>query len=119
MSKREKFRPNAAYNLFLSRLRLARQEKQVSQRELARRLGDTHWSKVIRSENGDRAMTIIEVRAVCEALGISVVEFTRELEAALSALEAEGANPATADAPASDDNDAAASASMTPPSSLS
>ena len=114
--KREKFQPTPEYRKFIASLRLARQEKGVSQRELSRRL-NWHWSRLIRSENGERAMTIIEVRAVCEALEISVVEFARELDAVLNAMEAEAANPADDDAPTSTDDDSAAS--MTLPSSPS
>lgn len=113
--KREKFVPTPEYRKFIAALRLARQEKGVSQRELARRLGDTHWSKIIRSENCERAMDIIEVRAWCEALEISVVEFTKQLDECLNAMETEVANPANSDAPTSPDN----APSTTPPSSLS
>ena len=89
--KSEKFRPNAAYLTFLSRLRLARQEANCSQRELARRLS-WHHSRVVRSEAALRALDIIEVRAICLAIGLNVVEFTRELDAALGASED---NPST------------------------
>ncbi len=84
--KREKFVPTREYMMFLSRLRLARMKFRCSQRELARRLG-IHHSRIVRSENAERPLTIIEVRAVCQALQISVVDFTRELEAALNASE--------------------------------
>ena len=91
--KREKFEPNAAYLTFLSRLRLARMEAKISQRELARRIG-AHHSRVVRSEAQppQRALDIIEVRAICQALQISVVDFTRELEAALSESSTDTAN---------------------------
>ena len=84
--KREKFNPSPEYRKFISSLRLARQEKNVSQRELARRL-KWHWTRLIRSENCERSLDIIEVRAICQALEISVVEFTRQLEAVLSAVD--------------------------------
>ena len=110
--KREKFQPTPQYRKFISALRLARQEKGVSQRELARRLGDAHWSKIIRSENCERPMDIIEVRAWCEALEISVVEFTKQLDECLNAMETP--DSANVDAPTSPDD----ASSMTPPSSL-
>lgn len=111
--KREKFVPTPEYRKFIAALRLARQEKGVSQRELSRRIG-VHWSRVIRNENCERALDIIEVRAICTALEISVVEFTKSLEVALNAMEADAANSDTAAAPDSDDNDS--TASTTPPS---
>ena len=111
--KREKFVPTPEYRKFISKLRLARMEAGVSQRELSRRLG-WHWTRVIRSENCERALDIIEVRAICEALQISVVDFTRELDQALNAMEADAANPANVDAP-TDEN----GPSTTPPSSPS
>lgn len=95
MMNNTKFTPTPAYLTFLSRLRLARMEANVSQRKLARRLG-IHHSRVVRSEAAQREMDIIEVRAWCQAIGLSVVEFTRELDAALSASEAEASNPADA-----------------------
>ena len=101
--KRPKFRPNAAYLTFLSRLRLARQERNCSQRELARRLEGTHWSKIIRSENGERALIVAETRAICEALQISATDFTTELEAALNAMDAEAATTQIASLPVSDE----------------
>ena len=95
--KREKFVPNAAYNTFLSRLRLARQVAGVSQRELATRLG-MHHSRINRVEDAKRALDLLEVRQWCQALGLSVVEFTRELDAALNAADADvsaAASPST------------------------
>ena len=79
---REKFVPNASYLTFLTCLRLARQARGVSQRELARRLG-VHHSRVHRAEDAKRALDLPEVRAWCGALGLSLVEFTRDLDAAL------------------------------------
>lgn len=82
--KRQRFEPTPSYHTFLSRLRLARQEVGVSQRELAKRLG-IHHSRVNRAEDAKRPLDIIEVRAICQALGLSVVDFTRELDTALGA----------------------------------
>ena len=109
--KREKFVPTPEYQRFISSLRLARQEKGVSQRELARRL-NWHWTRLIRSENCERALDIIETRAICAALEISVVEFAKQLDEALGAIESEAANSSNADSPSIPNN----APSRTPPS---
>ncbi len=85
--KRKKFVPSASYNIFLSRLRLARQEAGVSQRQIAKLLG-MHHSRINRAEEAKRALDLLEVRQWCQALGLSVVDFTRELDAALNATDA-------------------------------
>ncbi len=102
--KSEKFNPSPAYLIFLSRLRLARMEANVSQRELARRLG-IHHSKIVRSEAAQRAMGILEVRSWCQAIGLSVVEFTRELEVALNASDSTSPAGAMEDEDASEDEE--------------
>ena len=101
MSKRERFEPTPAYLTFLSKLRLARQEAGISQRELANRLG-CHHSKINRAEAQppQRALSIIEVRAWLQEIGTGdIVAFTRELDAALSAMEAEDASDTSVDSP--------------------
>jgi transcriptional regulator with XRE-family HTH domain len=67
-------------------LRQAREEKGVSQRELGRRLA-AHHNFVSSVEMGDRVLNFVEVRAWCLALGISWIEFTREVDALLAQID--------------------------------
>lgn len=56
-----------------------RQERGIRQTELADRLG-VPQSFVSKYESGDRRLDILELRKVCEAIGIPFEEFIRELE---------------------------------------
>lgn len=46
-----------------------------------------HHTYVNLCESGERQLNIIELREWCQALGISWVEFTREIDALLEAQE--------------------------------
>lgn len=63
-------------------LRLLRKEAGLRQVELAERLG-VPQSFVSKYESGERRLDILELRACCAALGISLEEFVRKLEEAL------------------------------------
>ena len=63
----------------LKLLKKIRQDKGIRQVELADRLG-VPQSFVSKYESGDRRLDILELRQVCEAIGISLEEFIRELE---------------------------------------
>lgn len=60
-------------------LKRIRQEKGIRQVELADRL-DVPQSFVSKYESGDRRLDILELRKVCEAIGIPFEEFIQELE---------------------------------------
>ncbi|RYG60206.1 XRE family transcriptional regulator [bacterium] len=76
------------YRLFLEELRLAREAKNLSQRELGRRLG-VHHNFVSSCEMGDRTLSYVEVRAWCRALEVDWTEFTRSVDALLAAADGE------------------------------
>lgn len=67
------------YSLFLEQLRKAREEKGLTQTELAERLGQTQ-SFVSKVERGERRIDIVELRAFCSAIGISFSQFVALLE---------------------------------------
>ncbi len=71
------------YAVFLRLLREARKDAGLTQVQLADRLGQTQ-SFVSKCERGERRLDIAEVRAFCEALGISfssfVTRFSESLE---------------------------------------
>jgi transcriptional regulator with XRE-family HTH domain len=63
----------------LKLLKRIRQDRGIRQVELADRLG-VPQSFVSKYESGDRRLDILELRKVCEAIGISLEEFIRKLE---------------------------------------
>ncbi|MGA2937428.1 MAG: helix-turn-helix transcriptional regulator [Syntrophobacteraceae bacterium] len=62
-----------------------RQEAGLRQIDLAKRLG-VPQSFVSKYESGERRLDILELRAVCASLGISLQKFVRRLENALSEI---------------------------------
>ena len=54
------------YSLFLEQLRKAREEKGLTQTDVARSLGQTQ-SFVSKVERGERRIDIVELRAFCSA----------------------------------------------------
>jgi len=60
-------------------LRQIRTEAGLRQAELAERIGEPQ-SFVSKYEIGERRLDILEVRAICEAVGITLQEFVRRLE---------------------------------------
>ena len=66
-----------------SLLREARLEAGVQQQELAARVG-VPPPVISKIEAGERGFDLLEARAVCAALGLTMAEFVRRLEAALS-----------------------------------
>jgi transcriptional regulator with XRE-family HTH domain len=74
------------HHLFQEQLRKTREEAGVGQRELARRLGK-HHTFVGLCETGQRQLTVLELRDWCLALGISWVDFTREVDALLAQID--------------------------------
>ena len=67
------------YQRMIARLRAKREEKGVTQMQLAEKLGvnQTFVSKV---ETCERRLDILELMNICEALGISFIDFVREID---------------------------------------
>ena len=71
---------------FIALLRDIRQKKGIRQAELAERLG-VPQSFVSKYEAGDRQLDIIELRRICELLGISFGDFVQQLEEKIDGTE--------------------------------
>jgi ribosome-binding protein aMBF1 (putative translation factor) len=67
------------YKKLQSLLRAVRTEAGVTQLELAAKLG-VPQSVVSKYESGERRLDIVELRLVCHALGLPLVDFVRRLE---------------------------------------
>ncbi len=67
------------YHIVISLLRELREQKQLTQKGLADIIGSdqTFISKI---EIGERRVDIIELRYICEALEIELVEFVKQVE---------------------------------------
>ena len=76
----EKSIHSAQYALFLQRLKAVRLERNISQVQLAERLDETQVF-VSKCERGERRLDIIETMRWCQALGISLQELAKQLEA--------------------------------------
>lgn len=63
-------------------LRQIRVDADLSQRDLARKLGQPQ-SFISKYESGERRLDPLELRQVCEAVGITLVEFARRLDRAI------------------------------------
>lgn len=63
-------------------LRLARTEARLTQTDVARRLRQPQ-SFVSKYESGERRLDILELREVCQAIGLPLAEFISRLENAL------------------------------------
>ncbi len=70
------------YRLFLRRLRDARRIAGMTQVELASRLGEPQ-SFISKYERGERRLDLLEVRAICDAMGVSFVDFVSDLDQAI------------------------------------
>lgn len=64
---------------FLSLVRQIRLDAGLRQADLARKLGEPQ-SFVSRYESGDRRLDVLELRHICEALGVSLADFVKRLE---------------------------------------
>jgi len=76
---------NPEYAAFLSLLRRVRMEAGLSQVELAEPLQETQ-SFVSKCERGERRIDIIELRLFCSALGVTLTEFSAQLEQELKVV---------------------------------
>jgi transcriptional regulator with XRE-family HTH domain len=73
----------AEYAQLLRLLRETREKANVTQTELAERLGRSQ-SFVTKFERGDRRLDAIQLRTICLALGTDLVSFVGELERRLT-----------------------------------
>jgi transcriptional regulator with XRE-family HTH domain len=64
---------------FLSLVRQVRLDAGMRQEDLAAKLGEPQ-SFVSRYESGERRLDVLELRQICEVLGVSLLEFVRRLE---------------------------------------
>ncbi len=67
------------YHIVIAMLRELREQKQLTQKGLADKIGSdqTFISKI---EIGERRVDIIELKYICEALDIELVEFIKQVE---------------------------------------
>ncbi len=70
------------YAIFLSHLRAARKGAGLTQEQVADRLGQTQ-SFVSKCERGERRIDVVELRAFCQAIGISFTDFIQAIETAM------------------------------------
>jgi len=68
--------------VFLGLLRSLREEKGLSQIELAAKLDETQ-SFVSKCERGERRLDVLELRQFCRAMGVPLEEFALRLDRAL------------------------------------
>ena len=71
--------PHGHHDALLKLLRTVRTEKNLTQLDLARKLG-REQNFVSLYERGVRRLDVLELREVCKALGISLASFIRRLE---------------------------------------
>ncbi len=62
-----------------SLLRKIRTEARLTQTDVAQRLGQPQ-SFVSKYESGERRLDLLELREVCQAIGVNLEEFVRRLE---------------------------------------
>ena len=67
------------YRVVLKLLRDARRASGLTQVDLANKLAITQ-SLLSKMERGDRRIDVVELRAVCTAIGLDLIEFVRRLE---------------------------------------
>jgi transcriptional regulator with XRE-family HTH domain len=78
----EKSIHSAHYAVFLNVLREARERAGLPQVQLARKIGETQ-TFVSKCERGERRIDVIELRAFCQAFGLSPNQFVATLEKAI------------------------------------
>ena len=71
------------YEVFLQVLREARLASGLSQEDLAEEIGETQ-SFISKCERGERRIDVVELAAMCRALGITLAQFVEAYETALA-----------------------------------
>ena len=67
------------HRLLVALLREMREEAQITQMELATKIGQSQ-SFVTKAECGERRLDLIQLRNICQALGTSLPKFVARLE---------------------------------------
>jgi transcriptional regulator with XRE-family HTH domain len=78
----EKSIHSTRYAVFLKVLRESRARAGITQTQLAEKLGETQ-TFVSKCERGERRIDVIELRAFCRAMGLSLRQFVAALEKAI------------------------------------
>jgi transcriptional regulator with XRE-family HTH domain len=73
------------YRLFLTLLRKQRDASELSQEQVASKLGLTQ-SAYSKFERGERRIDLVELAMICRALDISLIDFTKQFDHALNAI---------------------------------
>jgi transcriptional regulator with XRE-family HTH domain len=73
------------YKVFLAVLRHARERARLTQEEVAKRLGGTQ-TFVSKCERGERRLDLLELKDVCDGLGIDLVDLVRRFDEALGGV---------------------------------
>lgn len=73
------------YSRVLEMLREAREMRQLTQTDVAKRLGETQ-SFVSKVERGERRLDVVELRSFCNAIGVPFVSFMSKVESTLKEL---------------------------------
>lgn len=68
-----------SYQILITLLKRKRQEVNITQEDLAKKIG-LDQTFVSKYETGERRLDVIELRRVCEALDINFIEFISEFE---------------------------------------
>jgi transcriptional regulator with XRE-family HTH domain len=84
--------------VLLALLKKARQRAGLTQADLAMRIEETQ-SSVSKIGRGERRLDILELRLICTALGVPLVDFVTELSRELEALEVGDTSTVQADDP--------------------
>ncbi len=64
---------------FAQLLRKLRTEKGLRQTDLAEKLGEPQ-SYVSKYESGEQRLDLLELKSLCEALGVTLIEFVKRFE---------------------------------------
>lgn len=82
MPEQKKTIHDSGYQVLVDCLKEARRRADITQVQLAEKL-DTDQSYVSKYERAERRVDLIEVRAICSALGITLIDFIETFERAL------------------------------------
>ena len=75
---------SAHYAVFLKVLKQAREDAELSQVQLARKISETQ-TFVSKCERGERRIDVIELRTFCKAFGVTLKQFVSAVERAVGA----------------------------------
>lgn len=77
------------YRILLRMLKSKRQQKRISQEEMAKKLG-VPQSFISKIESGERRIDVMELFRYCEGIGIDVIQFIKELSKEVKIGKKEG-----------------------------